>query len=139
MSYIQYSEVKSFSRVQLCGPMDCSPPGSSTHGIFQARVGASRVDCGVGKRHGSHVSDLPRFLGMGAWIRLCGQRDAFAGFPPAELNCFSGTHLFLAAPPCRQSVVTSSCGVASLGQWPSSHSMVPGSSLASSWPLPIPT
>ena len=22
----------------LCGPMDCSPPGSSVHGIFQARV-----------------------------------------------------------------------------------------------------
>ena len=22
----------------LCGPMDCSPPGSSGHGIFQARV-----------------------------------------------------------------------------------------------------
>ena len=27
------------SRVQLfCDPMDCSPPGSSVHGIFQARV-----------------------------------------------------------------------------------------------------
>ena len=22
----------------LCNPMDCSPPGSSIHGIFQARV-----------------------------------------------------------------------------------------------------
>ena len=32
-------KVKSFSRVQrLCDPMDCSPPGSSIHGIFQARV-----------------------------------------------------------------------------------------------------
>ena len=27
-----------FSRVQLCDPMDCSLPGSSIHGIFQARV-----------------------------------------------------------------------------------------------------
>ena len=26
------------SRVQLCDPMDHSPPGSSVHGIFQARV-----------------------------------------------------------------------------------------------------
>ena len=26
------------SRVQLCGPMDCSPPGSSVHGISQARI-----------------------------------------------------------------------------------------------------
>ena len=27
-----------FSRVWLCDPIDCSPPGSSVHGIFQARV-----------------------------------------------------------------------------------------------------
>ena len=31
-------EVKSLSRVWLCNPMDCSLPGSSVHGIFQARV-----------------------------------------------------------------------------------------------------
>ena len=30
--------VESLSRVQLCDPMDCSLPGSSIHGIFQARV-----------------------------------------------------------------------------------------------------
>ena len=33
-----WSEVKSLSRGRLCDPMDCSPPGSSIHGIFQARV-----------------------------------------------------------------------------------------------------
>ena len=27
-----------FSRVRLCDPMDCSLPGSSVHGIFQASV-----------------------------------------------------------------------------------------------------
>ena len=27
-----------FSCVQLCDPMDYSPPGSSVHGIFQARI-----------------------------------------------------------------------------------------------------
>ncbi|CAI9159961.1 unnamed protein product [Rangifer tarandus platyrhynchus] len=27
-----------FSRVQLCDPMDCSPPGASVHGIFQTRI-----------------------------------------------------------------------------------------------------
>ena len=27
-----------FSRVQLCDPMDCSPPGSSVRGISQARM-----------------------------------------------------------------------------------------------------
>ena len=27
-----------FSHVRLCDPMDCSPPGSSVHGILQARI-----------------------------------------------------------------------------------------------------
>ena len=27
-----------FSHVQLCSPMDCGPPGSSVHGILQARI-----------------------------------------------------------------------------------------------------
>ena len=27
-----------FSCVRLCNPMDCSPPGSSVHGILQARI-----------------------------------------------------------------------------------------------------
>ena len=27
-----------FSHVQLCNPMDCSPPGSSVPGIAQARI-----------------------------------------------------------------------------------------------------
>ena len=35
---INRSEVKSFSRVQLCDPMDYSPPGSLVRGIFQARI-----------------------------------------------------------------------------------------------------
>ena len=31
-------KVKLLNHVQLCDPMDCSLPGSSVHGIFQARV-----------------------------------------------------------------------------------------------------
>ena len=31
-------KVNSLSHVQLSDPMDCSLPGSSIHGIFQARV-----------------------------------------------------------------------------------------------------
>ena len=27
-----------FSCVRLCNPKDCSPPGSSVHGILQARI-----------------------------------------------------------------------------------------------------
>ena len=30
--------VLTFSCVQLCNPMDCGLPGSSVHGIFQARI-----------------------------------------------------------------------------------------------------
>ena len=30
--------MKSLSHVRLCNPMDCSLPGSSIHGIFQARI-----------------------------------------------------------------------------------------------------
>ena len=36
-------KVKSLSRVRLSDPMDCSLPGSSVHGIFQARV----LECGA--------------------------------------------------------------------------------------------
>ena len=36
-NFIIYSEVAQ-SCPTLCDPMDCSPPGSSIHGIFQARV-----------------------------------------------------------------------------------------------------
>ena len=32
-----------FSHVPLCDPMDCNLPGSSVHGIFQARV----LECGA--------------------------------------------------------------------------------------------
>ena len=36
---VQYLVLCLFSRVQFfCDPMDCSPPGSSVHGILQARV-----------------------------------------------------------------------------------------------------
>ena len=31
-------KVKSLSRVRLCDSVDCSPPGSSVHGILQARI-----------------------------------------------------------------------------------------------------
>ena len=31
-------DAQSLRCVQLCEPMDCSPPGSTIHGIFQARI-----------------------------------------------------------------------------------------------------
>ena len=45
---LQCIKVKSESEVALSDPMDCSPPGSSIHGIFQARVlewGATAFFC----------------------------------------------------------------------------------------------
>ena len=36
--YLLPPPVKLLSRVRLCDPVDCSLPGSSIHGIFQARV-----------------------------------------------------------------------------------------------------
>ena len=36
--YYYVCEVKLLSCVRLCNPMDCSLPGFSVHGIFQARV-----------------------------------------------------------------------------------------------------
>jgi len=48
-------KVKSLSCAQLSDPMDCSLPGSSIHGIFQARVlkwvaiAFSAMDRGLGK------------------------------------------------------------------------------------------
>ena len=35
---IKYLRAYSLSRVQLCDPMDCSPPGSSVYGILQAGI-----------------------------------------------------------------------------------------------------
>ena len=36
-----YVYVRAQSCPTLCNPMDCSPPGSFVHGIFQARILAS--------------------------------------------------------------------------------------------------
>ena len=38
----------------LCDPMDCSPPGSSVHGIFQARVGCCALLQGIIPTQGSN-------------------------------------------------------------------------------------
>ena len=38
LPFILKTAVCSVAHVSLCGPMDCSPPGSSIHGILQARI-----------------------------------------------------------------------------------------------------
>ena len=37
---VKYESEVAQSFLTLSDPMDCSPPGSSVHGIFQARVGS---------------------------------------------------------------------------------------------------
>ena len=64
---LQCMKVKSESEVTqscltLCDPMDCSPPGSSVHGIFQARVlewGASAFS-GYQMREWKLQTQMPR-------------------------------------------------------------------------------
>ena len=64
---LQCMKLKSESEVTqsyltLCNPMDCSPPGSSVHGIFQARVlewGAIAFSKGAwGQRNNSFLCTL---------------------------------------------------------------------------------
>ena len=38
LMYIQLMHALVLSPVQLCDPMDCSLPGSSVHGILQAKI-----------------------------------------------------------------------------------------------------
>ena len=80
---LQYMKVKSESEVtQLCltlhDPMDCSPPGSSVHGIFQARVLNFYISS---KLCSSSMSHLPLY-------------EAFSVLPSRnDLLFFSASHV----------------------------------------------
>ena len=53
-----------FSRVRLCSPTDCSPPGSSVHGISQAR-GVEWV--ATLSHRGPSRPSASSLLGVGSW------------------------------------------------------------------------
>ena len=67
---LQCMKVKSESEVAqscptLCDPMYCSPPGSSTHGIFQARVVEWGATAALLKSKMPHLSPMnPRISNM---------------------------------------------------------------------------
>ena len=69
-----------FSHVQLCGPMDCSPPGASVHGILQTRilewVGCHALLQGIFPTQGSN----PHFLRLLHW-----QEGSLPLAPPEKL------------------------------------------------------
>ena len=70
------------SCLTLCGPMDCSPPGSSALGILQARIlewvalPSSRGPFRL--RDGTHIS---RVSGIGRWF--------FTTMPPEKLTIYT--------------------------------------------------
>ena len=46
------------SRLTLCDPVNCSPPGSSVHGILQARILGWVLLQGIFQTHGSNLGLL---------------------------------------------------------------------------------
>ena len=67
-SYASKVKVKSLSFVRLCEPLDCSLPGSSIHGIFQARIPAILAWVAVSFSRGS---SRPRDQ---TWVSLSAER-----------------------------------------------------------------
>ena len=103
--------MKSLSRVRLCDPMNCSLPGSSGHGIFQARIlewvaiSFSRVSskprdrtpglphCGQTLYHLSHqgspIKKSLQFLPLGGGVGSENEReepDGVRGIPADSLG-----------------------------------------------------
>ena len=84
------------SRPTLCDPMDCSPPGSSVHGILQARIlgwvaisssrgspqprGWTRVSWGSSLAGGFFTTDLPREPQI-FWYEGCFNNEKFYSYP----------------------------------------------------------
>ena len=83
----------------LCDPMDCSPPGSAVHGIFQARIlewGATAFSRGSSRpRDRTHVSMSPApaggFFTMSATWAICWEDYCF--FKKPNTLSFSGFSL----------------------------------------------
>ena len=81
--------------VQLCNPMDCSMPGSSVHGISQARIpelvampfsrGSSRP------RVQTHISCIGRRILYQSCLDLCACAKSLQSYP--TLQCHGPTRL----------------------------------------------
>ena len=63
--------VQAQSCLTLCNHMGCSPPGSSVHGIFQARI------LEVGDISSSRVSSQPRDWTHISWISFIGRQNLY--------------------------------------------------------------
>ena len=92
-------KVKSLSPVRLFDPMDCSPPGSSVHGILQARMlewvaisfsrgsSQSRDQTQVSCIAGRHFTLWTTFSTYLIWSTLYFKADNFYGLTYYFLNC----------------------------------------------------
>ena len=81
---LQCVKVKSLSRVRLSDPMDCSPPGSSGHGIFQARVlewGAIAFSSGTSGKEPTCQSRKHKRHRFDSWVRKILWRRAWEPTP----------------------------------------------------------
>ena len=60
-----------FSRVRLHDPMDCSPPGSSVHGILQARIleWVAMPSSGGFISPSKLIGILIPYISLGAWLK----------------------------------------------------------------------
>ena len=94
-SRLNYCFLQLLSCVQLfCNPMDCSPPGSSVHGIFQAGilewVAISFSRGSSWPRDGTYVSWIGRFFNHWAEYMVLNQNCNFnrCKIKPKKFLCF---------------------------------------------------
>ena len=74
----------------LCDPMDCSPPGSSVNGIFQARV----LEWDVGFTSGAEVKNLPANAGNARDAGLIlgsGRSSGVGNGNPLQYSCLENS------------------------------------------------
>ena len=83
-------KVKSLSRVRLCDPMNCSPPGSSVHGILQAiqEWGAIAFSKQPSNLEG-HIFKTSLFC------KIFLKQDHFVKLPANKVKCQDGIYNFL--------------------------------------------
>ena len=68
--YVVCVDVCAQSCLTLCNPMDCSPPASSDHGIFQAMLEWVALSFSRGSSHPGDQTRLSCVSCVGRWIFL---------------------------------------------------------------------
>ena len=104
---LQCMKVKSESEVTqscptLSGPVDCSPPGSSVHGIFQARVLEWGAIAFASTSCQMRIIIVPSLAGLGGLNDLCtvttGRQQMLHNFGSCQHNHWAVSRYYDAAP-----------------------------------------